>query len=155
MTATIDELLGDLAEQAAAAAKLRGVEAVSAWTDYAAAVRHAVNKVRALEVADMMYLDGLTFREIIDRLAKTSEDAVSHQAVSEWLKRHGPKEYATVRLGDHGYEVDWVLVVSLTQTRRELKAMQDVGRRVVPARWGITRDDKIDPELLWQRVGEK
>jgi hypothetical protein len=152
---TIDDQLRRLAGMADEAARKTGVDAVAAWTAYAEATRQAVNQVRALEVADLMFLDGKVLREIADRVYELIERPLSRQAVWEWLARHGPAEYATVAKTGNLYELLWVPVTGTMQTRRDLKRLQDAGRRIAPARWQITRDSQISNRWLWDRIGDR
>jgi hypothetical protein len=151
---TIDTGLREMTFEAARIASLTGVNAVAAWTAYADDVRRVVNRVRALQVADLIYLEGLKLREVADQVSAINQVPFSFQNVADLLKRHGPTEYATIARTGGTYEVSWVPVLGSRQTRRELMAMRDLGRRVVPARWEITREGEIDGERLWDRIGE-
>lgn len=149
---TTDARLRSLHQKAFDASVLRGVSGLAAWTSYLADVREIVNHFRGLEVADLLFLDGLGFRGIVELIRQNTGEIVSHQAVADWLNRYGPQQYLTVREADGGYALDAVPVLGTYQTRRELTGLQAIGRRVAPARWEIT--DAVDPALLWQALGE-
>ena len=136
-----DERLTELAQQAFAAAEQRGLSGLTAWTQYLADTRDTVNHFRALESADLLYLDGMRLREIADALA------VTHQAVADWLKRYGPDSYLTVASHQGRFALHRIPVTGMVQTRREIAAMRAIGRRVAPARWQV--GDDADAAEVW------
>jgi hypothetical protein len=146
---TTDERLRELGEQAFRASALRGTSSLAAWTTYLADVREVVNHYRGLEVADLLFLDGLRLREIVDRVLDLLDDGetLSHQAVAEWMRRYGPATYLTVAEHDGQYTLARVPIMGTIQTRREITGLQELGRRIAPARWEI--GDDVDPQRLW------
>lgn len=144
-----DDRLRSLGDQAFRASALRGVSALAAWTVYLSDVRQVVNHFRGLEVADLLFLDGLRLREIVDRFYDLvgEGESVTHQAMADWLNRYGPTTYLTVAKSGDLYTLARVPVVGTIQTRRELAGLQELGRRVAPARWEISGE--ADPKLLW------
>ena len=147
---TTDERLRGLSEQAYRASALRGVSGLAAWTIYLADVRDVVNHFRGLEVADLLFLDGLRLREIVDRFVEITGEHITHQAIADWLGRYGPSTYLTVAETGGQHVLHRIPVLGTNQTRRELTGLQGVGRRVAPARWEIR--DNVDPTDLWEAL---
>lgn len=152
ITDTTDARLRKLHQQAFLASTRRGASGLAAWTTYLADVRETVNHFRGLEVADLLFLDGMRFRGIVESIRESTGEVVSHQAVADWLNRYGPKEYLSVRRAGGEYLLDHIPVLGTYQTRRELTGLQELGRRIAPARWEIGSD--VEPALLWQALGE-
>jgi hypothetical protein len=145
-----------LAEEALAASDRSGVYAVAAWTAYADNVRAAVNEIRALECADLLFLHGAKLREIADAVRDVSGRDLTHQAVAEWITRYGPKQYATVRKHSDGtHTLSFVPVMGMVQTRREIAARSNAGQRIAPATWKIDPDTTVDATQLWNRIGDR
>lgn len=154
MPTPLDDQVQALAAQAARAAALTGVAAIGAWTAFVDSARAAANAIRALEAADLIYLDGYTQRDVAEAAADDDRAGVSAQAVADWLARHGPTEYATVRKVGTRHDVRWVqLTGSAIANRRHLAALAGQGWRVVPARWQVSRDSAVSAKALWDQLG--
>ncbi len=151
----IEEQLQALAAQAMEATGLRGTTAIAAWTHFAETVRTTVSQMRALEAADLVYLHGWRLREVANEVAGDGPGGqITHQGVNNWLSTYGPKHYVTV--AEDG-SVHIVPVTGLVQTRRELGAARQAGRRVAPSKWRIAADSpftRVSGKFLWRRIGE-
>jgi hypothetical protein len=151
-TATIahtDQRLEALPRAAGEIVGAAGLDAVARWGLYLAEAREAINRFRGQEIADEIYLRGVTLRELVDRLTDNGQ-SVTHQAVSDWLNRHGPDSYITVARDGDTYTLARIKIETILQTRRDLRTMLDAGRRVAPTRWEIADDD--DAQQVWERL---
>lgn len=154
MSIPLDAQMQALAAQAATAVASTGLRAIAAWTEYVEAVRATANPIRALEAADLIYLDGCTLRDVAAATGSDDRPPLAYQAVADWLRRFGPTEYATVRQVGDRHEIIWVDVVgSTTANRKYLASLIAAGRRVAPATWRLTRETVPSAKALWDRIG--
>ncbi len=114
----------------------RGIGALAAMVGLPEAIRDVVSRLRALQIADLMYMDGL-----------------SSSAVRFCVNKHGPVEYVAVERVDAGsYRLVRVPVTTALDTFRGIHALLNKGLRVAPARWEID-PDQVDARELWDRIG--
>jgi hypothetical protein len=114
---------------------------------------------RAAAVADLHYLEGKSLRSIADELG------LSFQAVSFWLRDHGPTHYLTISLeaeagGDVEYPVLRLITVDGENTKVKVRQYRAAGRKIVPAVMNLVDQDApggiaagIDAEALWNELG--
>lgn len=112
---------------------------------------------RAAAVADLHYLEGKSLRSIADELG------LSFQAVSFWLRDHGPTHYLTVLMepeGDMEYPVLRLITVDGEQTKVKVRQYRAAGRKIVPAVMNLYDAEApggiaegIDAEALWNELG--
>lgn len=112
---------------------------------------------RAAAVADLHYLEGKSLRSIADELG------LSFQAVSFWLRDHGPTHYLTVlmeRQGDTEYAVLRLITVDGENTKTKVKKYRAAGRKIVPAVLNLVDPDApggvvvggVDADALWEQL---
>lgn len=114
---------------------------------------------RAAAVADMHYLEGSSLRSIAEELG------LSFQAVSLWLRDHGPTHYITVSLEPDGpgsrdeRAVLRLIPVDGERTKAAVRQQRDAGRKVVPAVLNLVDPQTpdgiaagIDAEALWNEL---
>jgi len=115
---------------------------------------------RAAAVADLHYLEGKSLRSIADELG------LSFQAVSFWLRDHGPTHYLTVALepqdpdGPDDYPVLRLITVDGENTKTKVRQYRAAGRKIVPAVMNLYDPDTpdgiavgVDAEALWNELG--
>lgn len=148
------ERLCDLTRQMPSIDRIR--EATDLLVDAEKMPRNFVMEYRAAAAADLHYLDGMPIRQIANQVGMRV-----FQAISQWLRAHGPSHYLMLRkTGNRPVELKLLEVAvgqATTVTQAKVRHYRSGGYRIAPATLNLLDGADIrpglDPEKLWADLG--
>lgn len=136
------EGIQDLAARVASLQAATGTAGAKRVEDIIDIVKKGLQVHRARLIADEHFIKGTSQRTI------AATQNVSVNAVSLWLKEHGPKEYVSVRQEGGEFVVERV-------APRAVRGLIGAGRRVAPAVWAVDHAENVDPQKLWHDLASQ
>ncbi len=155
MTTTLEDVrkVHDAVENVTELTGTEGAEAIAELIEQAQRLHSRwLNEARARMLSDAKFIDGQSMRSLAAKLGR------SPNAISLWIKDHGPKQYVSVH--QDGTNADSPTYEIKLVPPKDVRELIGAGRRVAPAVLGLYDNQagllyKGTAQELWHRLASQ